>query len=127
MADLYIDHNVALHIAQALRRHGHNVATVPELRAERAKDDEQLLVAAQQGRILVTHDVKDFRLLHDAWRRWSRAWRIAPQHSGILIIPQAPQWSFEQAAQEVDQFLRTGQPLPNELYEWRSTSGSRRQ
>lgn len=39
---------------------------------ERASDDAHLSLAARSGWILVTHNAKDFILLHAAWRRWAR-------------------------------------------------------
>lgn len=39
---------------------------------ERASDDAHLSLTARSGWILVTHNAKDFILLHAAWRRWAR-------------------------------------------------------
>ncbi len=120
MADLYTDHNVALQIAVLLRAAGHDVVTARERNLERAGDDEQLLAAAEVGRLLITHNAKDFILLHDAWRRWSKAWNLAAHHAGILVIPQLPP---ARAAQEIDDFLRSRPRLQDELYLWRAASG----
>lgn len=72
----YTDHNVALRVAVELRSFGHLVATARERGRERAGDDEQLLVATLYAEILLSHNEKDFVLLHDARLRWSRAWNV---------------------------------------------------
>ena len=66
MAYFYLDNDVARECADDLRAYGHDVITTRELSRARATDDEQLLFAAQQGRILFTHNWRDFLLLHDA-------------------------------------------------------------
>lgn len=118
MANLYVDHNVAGGITDQLRARSHNVVAARELGLERAKDDAHLLLAAQQGRTLISHNRRDFEMLHDAWRRWAIAWQVEPEHAGILIIPQRSPWLYDQVAQEVGSFLASGQPLANELYWW---------
>lgn len=110
MADFYTDHDVV---------------TTQQLGRARARDAEQLLIAAQQRRTFITHNGDDFVLLHEAWRIWSRSWRLAPLplHAGILIIPQSPHLGHEQAAREVDKLVRAGSPLANELFTWRHARG----
>jgi hypothetical protein len=63
---------------------------------------------------VLTHDIDDFELLHDAWVRWSTEWGIERHHAGILILPQ--EWSSERKAQEVHAFLSTDPDLTNQLY-----------
>jgi hypothetical protein len=123
VAALYTDHNVDQRIAIQLRHLGHYVVTAPMLGLQRAGDDEHLLAAAQHSWILVTHDWKDFSLLHDAWRRWAQAWRATPvpQHAGILVIPQP--WPAPDAAQEIDRFIQSNPPLANVLYRHHRTRG----
>jgi predicted nuclease of predicted toxin-antitoxin system len=116
MLGLYLDHNVALEVAELLRRRGHLAIAARDLGLERATDDVQLLTAAERGLILLSHDTKDYPLLHDAWRRWSNAWNVTPLHHGILIVPQ--QWSRTQIVDMVDAFLATAPTLTNELYRY---------
>jgi hypothetical protein len=102
MADLHLDNNVSLLLAQILRDAGHSVAAARDLGLAAATDDTQLLVAAQSGRILVTHNRKDFMLLHDAWRTWPRAFGLAlPAHPGILALDQAPPTVLSRAIEEL--------------------------
>lgn len=120
MANLCLDHNVSLEIARLLR------PLAKDIGLDRAGDDEVLLSAAQQGRILVSHNYKDFRLLHNAWRRWSTAWGVARAHTGILIVAQLPPVWHERIADELNDFIGKGQPLANELWHWRPASGWQR-
>jgi hypothetical protein len=69
---------------------------------------------------LVTHNRKDFELLHAAWIRWSGAWQTTAQHVGILILPQA--WSVERAVLELSS-ATTSLVLPNHLYRYLPASG----
>ncbi len=116
MTAFYTDHNVTAHLAPALRSLGHSVVTARDLGLQQAADDEHLLLAAQRGWLLVTHNATDFALLHDAWRRWGAAWRVrpTPEHAGILVMPDL--WTPERLADELDRFLQSGPRLVNQLY-----------
>lgn len=122
MAAFYLDHDVAVHLADLLRAAGHTVTTARELHTQRASDDTHVLLAASHGWVFVTHNVDDFLLLHGAWRRWTRAWGISPvpQHEGILIMPQGDADLNSRALLNV---LESGLPLTNELYTWKRDSG----
>lgn len=68
-------------IAEALRERGHDVRSADEERALDGSPDEELLaLAAQESRILVTFDVKDFPGIV---QRWSEAQRA---HAGCMIL-----------------------------------------
>lgn len=68
-------------IAQALRHRGHDVRAADEERALDGWPDEDLLaLAATEGRIMVTFDVKDFPGIVG---RWSEAQR---PHAGCMIL-----------------------------------------
>ena len=126
MAALYIDADVAEDVAILLRQDGHYAVTFRGIRQQEARDDDQLLTAAQRLWILVTHNWKHFPLLHDAWRNWGRAWRVdpAPRHRGILILPHA---APALSVQRLNDLLRSNQPLDNELYRWFPSRGWVRQ
>jgi hypothetical protein len=129
LARFYTDHDVSSHTAAALRRHGHDVITTRELHGERAPDYRQLLTASEQDRILVTHDERDYALLHGAWLLWSSVWQVVAQHSGVLIIPQwvppFTEWEAEGAATQLTAFVQAHLSLANELYLWRRDAGWR--
>jgi hypothetical protein len=118
------DNDVPHETADLRRGVGHLVVTAGELGKSAAPDDELCLIAAQRGDVFVTHNHNHFALLHDAWRRWFIAYDVqpAPAHSGILAIPQPKPrqgyWLPDQAAGEIDTFLRQGLPLINRLYRW---------
>lgn len=123
MARFHLDQNVSVTLALLLRGRGHDVVTANDAGLLDADDDVHLLAAAKAGRVLVTHNRDDFRLLHYAWRRWARDWQVARSHAGILAIPQYPQWSPEHAAVEVDRISQ--RPLTDDLYiyDWRTGQG----
>jgi len=113
----HIDKDVAAALKQRLDLHYGNpdcAVTAANLGLHRASDGHHLLVAAQAGRILVTHNGKDFIAMQDAWLRWQQAWRVEAFHAGVLIIPQA--WKPPQSAREIVQFVGVRQSLPNEIY-----------
>jgi hypothetical protein len=120
-APLYANHNFARPAIESLRRRGYDIVASREISLDRAFDDEQLLYAARSGRVLLTHDIEDYQLLHDAWRRWSVDWGVERQHVGILILPQ--EWAHERKAGEIDRFLRTSPDLANQLYRWQTSTG----
>lgn len=110
-------------IAAILRAAGHDVLEARQMRLERAKDDELLLRAGEENRILITHDANGFELLHDAWRRWSNAWGVAAAHSGILILAQRPHLAEFEIGEAAARFFEATVPLTNELFRWRPASG----
>jgi len=88
---------------------------------ERAGDDAHLFLASQSGWTLITHNAKDFILLHEAWLRWSKGWEVSAQHSGILIL--IPPISPVAAAQEIERLIQRDVPLVNQVYIWRRSTG----
>ena len=123
MADFHFDHNISVRIAAPLRRFGHTAVTAGELRLPGATDDEHLLVAAERRSVLVSHNRKDFILLHGAWRRWSTAWGVVHPHAGILTVAQLnPTW-VPRIAQEIAGSVTSNPPRANMLSTWRPVSG----
>jgi predicted nuclease of predicted toxin-antitoxin system len=59
----HLDESVASAVALGLRLRGIDVSTTVEERLISATDEQQLVFAAGQGRVLVTHDA-DFLRLH---------------------------------------------------------------
>jgi hypothetical protein len=78
MARFYFDEDISFQVIDLLRAVGHDVETVDDSELREAKDHEQLLHAFQSDRLFVTHNSKDFVLLHHAWTRWSAAWNVNP-------------------------------------------------
>lgn len=122
---LYLDHNVSHGVVAPLGRAGHDVMTSRAFSAERLPDDAQLLAAVRMGRVLVTHNRADFRMLHDAWVTWPAAFGLAPPpHPGILILDSGPPSVL---AAEVAAFLEASSAadLGNALFWWRRRDGWR--
>lgn len=113
MALFYLDNDIDRHIKDALEARGHEALRTRDEHLERADDATQLLRAAQTGRILVTHNERDFKLLQRAWRIWPAPVR----HAGIIVIPQQ-RWPPTEAAERIDGFVRGDPLLVDELYWW---------
>lgn len=79
---LFLDAHISgPRIATALREDGHDVRAADEERdLDGATDEELLSLAAGEGRIFVTFDVKDFPVIA---RRWAEAGR---EHAGCAIV-----------------------------------------
>jgi hypothetical protein len=99
---LYFDHNVSLRLAAVLRGWRHDVATARDIGTSRWSDGRHLLMASDLGRVLITHNERDFVLLHDAWVAWGAAWGATARHHGIVVLPQREQWSPLRAANEIE-------------------------
>lgn len=68
-------------IARALRKAGHDVRAADEERELDGWDDERLLeLAAGEGRIMVTFNVRDFPRIVGEWAG------AAKRHAGCLVI-----------------------------------------
>ncbi|MHB8691997.1 MAG: DUF5615 family PIN-like protein [Solirubrobacteraceae bacterium] len=79
---LFLDAHISgPRIARVLREHGHDVRAADEERELDGLEDEQLLkLAAEEGRVMITFDVKDFTVIA---RRWAEAsWA----HAGLGIV-----------------------------------------
>lgn len=107
-------------VATRLQQAGHAVRTAGQIGLATASDDRQLLTAAQQRWVFITHNAQHFRLLHDAWRLWSQAWNVTPEHAGVLVIRPMPPMEL---TREISALLASGYPLVNQLYEWQPVSG----
>ena len=73
----YTDEHVANAVVHGLRQHGVDVLTVPDAGLLSATDEEHLVRARTEGRVLFTHD-PDFLRLHAA----------SVAHAGIVYAPQ---------------------------------------
>ena len=78
---LLLDEMLTARIAAQLRDRGHDVAAVVELSALLSKSDEDILAAAaEQGRCVVTANVRDFAALSARWNQLGKV------HAGIIHI-----------------------------------------
>lgn len=71
-------------VGRALTEHGHDVRALDsEAELEGLSDPDVLELAAAEGRILVTANIKDFEPLLREWAGESRV------HAGVILVPSA--------------------------------------
>jgi predicted nuclease of predicted toxin-antitoxin system len=81
---LYIDEDVDVGLAAALRQRGIEVLTTQEAGHLGWRDEDQLAFATQEGRVFFTHNRGDFARLHTEMIREGRS------HAGIILSDQLP-------------------------------------
>lgn len=81
---LYLDEDVDISLAQALRQKGINVLTTQEACKKRLSDAEQLEFAVNTKRAILTHNKRDFTLLHKNYMLEGN------EHYGIILSDQRP-------------------------------------
>ena len=80
---LLLDEDVRPLLAEILRQRGHDAVHVLELNRTGQSDLDQLEFAVEQGRAILTHNIRDFALLHRDYREQGK------HHCGILLSEQA--------------------------------------
>lgn len=81
---LYLDEDVAAPLAEALRQRGMDILTTQEARRSESKDEEQVAFAVEQHRSILTHNKRDFVIIHKAHLDAGKA------HWGIIVADQKP-------------------------------------
>lgn len=81
---LLLDEDIQAGLAEALRRRGLDAVHLQELKRKGLADAAVLTLAAEQGRCLVSYNIRDFVLLHNAYAAEGRP------HPGILLGAQRP-------------------------------------
>lgn len=81
---LFLDEDIHFGLAQALRNRGHDVVHAQDAERKGRSDREQLAYAAEQGRCLLSFNVKDFVILHNEYAVSRR------NHWGIIVSKQVP-------------------------------------
>ncbi|MEX0804445.1 MAG: DUF5615 family PIN-like protein [Candidatus Binatia bacterium] len=79
---LLLDEDVRPMLAEILRQRGYDVIHVLELGRTGKSDAEQLAYAVNARRAILTHNIRDFRLLDQQYRQ------IGKDHFGILLSDQ---------------------------------------
>lgn len=94
---LYLDEDVDISLAHALKQKGIDVLTTQESGNKRLSDSEQLEFAVNNKRVMFTHNKRDFLLLHKSYLLEGRS------HYGIILSDPAihlfynsllPQYAF---------------------------------
>ncbi|MBI4653565.1 MAG: DUF5615 family PIN-like protein [Nitrospirae bacterium] len=81
---LYLDEDVDVSLAQALNQKGFDVLTTQEAGKKRLSDVEQLEFAVKGKRVILTHNKRDFTLLHKNYMLDGK------EHYGIILSDQRP-------------------------------------
>ncbi len=81
---LYLDECVDCGLVEALRKRGFAVHTALGNAMTELSDERQLTYAAARGWMILTHNARDFRRLHNALRERGE------EHGGIAILPARP-------------------------------------
>jgi predicted nuclease of predicted toxin-antitoxin system len=79
----YLDEDVAVQVAPALRALGLDVLTTRDANQLQAPDDDQLAFAAAAQRVIVTRNVRDFVRLTPLFEAQSKP------HAGVLLVTTA--------------------------------------
>jgi predicted nuclease of predicted toxin-antitoxin system len=77
---LYLDEDVPVAVAEAVRRHKVDVVTTREAGNEHASDRAQLAFATEEGRCILTRNIRDFTELAAETLQQQRP------HAGIILI-----------------------------------------
>ena len=127
MPGCYLDENVAEALAPALGALGLDAVTTVGLGRKGATDVSQLTYAARTQRILITHDVGHYEMLHEAWQTWARDWGVADRarHPGILLLPDPGLLPVADAARLVAELLAGVDTVENRLFAWKMATGWR--
>jgi predicted nuclease of predicted toxin-antitoxin system len=108
MADLFLDADIDSVLVAPFEARGHSVQTTAQVSRHNATDIEQLLIATDLGRLLITHDRDDYLLLCRLWRALALRWGVSSEtHAGVLIVPQAAQLPLPRIVSEIDGLIRS--------------------
>jgi hypothetical protein len=111
----YLDEDVSYDVVGGLRDVGYDLDSVKDAGNFGLTDARQLLWAVDRGRTVITHNRKDFRLLHEALALWATRWRTpnALRHHGILVVPHLP---VLELVRMIDAFARRRDTIDNRLF-----------
>ena len=116
MARFYLDEDVPRPVGDMLAQRGHDVVHTYDVGNKSLPDPQQLLFAANTGRILVTFNRRDFAVLHQFWTALNAWGQLDQHHAGISASwGQVPtvQW-----ANLVHDFVGQRQSLDNQMWTW---------
>jgi predicted nuclease of predicted toxin-antitoxin system len=98
---LYLDHNADPDIARDVRRDGYDAIWASEVGNERLQDEQQLRWATEHGRAILTHDIRDFRILDAEWAARGES------HAGIILAETPPELSLGELIRRLRRLLET--------------------
>lgn len=114
-----------------MRERGYDAESARDLGRLRWTDVRVLTHASQVGQTVVTHNGRDFRMLHEAWINWRLRWsreaeretgRVVPMsgHAGIVIVPQSAVAEVESL---VALFAERHDAVPDRIFAWSQLRG----
>ncbi|MGH2559930.1 MAG: DUF5615 family PIN-like protein [Thermomicrobiales bacterium] len=120
----YLDEDMAYPLTIALRTIGFDAEAVKDHAAFRWSDAHQLSLAVDLERTVITHNSKDFRIMHETLALWSRRWDVigATRHRGILVLPQL---LVPELVPLIEDFASGWDDIDNRLFEWDRRRGWR--
>jgi len=80
----YLDEDVPLSFGEALKTRGVDALSTQEAGNKGFTDLEQMLFTVEHGRVIITHNKKDFMLLHKHYLEMKK------HHHGIILTDQQP-------------------------------------
>jgi Domain of unknown function (DUF5615) len=123
----YLDEDLSNDLAPALRALGFDVVHTRQLALTGQIDPRQLAFAVLERRTLVTANLDDFRMLHEAWLVWSAIEYGAAQgsHPGIIVVPNPNVMPASDMADLLDGYAREVAPeqMQNRFLRWRRGIG----
>lgn len=124
MASIYLDEPVSDLQALPLRQRGHDALTTVQASNKEQSDVHQLPFATRTRRFLITHDLRDYPMLHEAWHELAREWGVTARtlHPGILILPPTARLDIARAAHEIDALVGR-EEIVNRLLRWKVPVG----
>jgi len=93
---LYLDEDVRVLLAEVLRHRGYDVVHVLETKKTGKSDEEQLVYAVEHKMALLSHNIKDFKMLAKKYEMQGI------RHYGIIISEQI---SFKELLRRTLKFL----------------------
>ena len=81
---LFLDEDVRVLLAEVLRSRGYQATHVLEVKRTGKSDAEQLAYAAKNEMAVLTHNIRDYVVLHKAYQAAGK------NHSGIIVSGQIP-------------------------------------
>ena len=81
---LLLDEDVRVVLAEILRQRGYDAIHVLEVARAGKSDPEQLAYAANEGRVILTHNIRDYRVLDRKYQD------LGKEHAGIILSNQLP-------------------------------------
>lgn len=126
-----LDEDVDHHVAALLRADGQDAKSAKELARLGLSDIQVLIHATEREQTLVTHNHRDFALLHEAWMTLRRRWAVEielvtghpvvlSRHAGILIAPQIPRLHLVRILHE---FAHSAGAMDDRLFAWYPATG----